>query len=389
MYKMSTNNIFIFLMIVFLVITLSPYYIWRYPSYIYIASLSLMIASFLFTKGVICKEKFLYSIPLFCLVFIYKILEGSNILGAMVIAIPLSILFLIKREWLLYGFEALKTLIALMLIPAILLWGVHHLIDNSILYLGALPYELNPNQFKVMAGFGYALYPFTVVLDNMLLNDFYRLTGPFDEPGVVGTISALILAADRYSFRKKANIILFIAGTLSISLAFYFITFIYYFIISMKRPRILFFLTLFLIGLISVANYNETIKRYTIDRVSVSDGRLSGDNRSSIGLEFSFKKWSESTGSVLFFGVRDDVSSGESSYKQIPIKAGLIGVVVFLSIFLFTLVTSIQIKTINMYLLVFIFLFFISIYQRPDVVHAAFYFIFISGINKNRAMQIT
>lgn len=348
-----------------------------------------MIASFVFTKNIIDKEKISYFIPLFILVVVYKVLSGANIFGAAFPAIIISIIYLIKNDWLIYGFKVFKSFLSIILIPSVFLWIIHHSIDNSIFYLGAISSDIIPNKLKVVIGQGYALYPFTVVLDNMLLNDFYRMSGPFDEPGVVGTISALILAADRYSFKDKRNIILFIAGVLSLSLAFYLMTFVYFAFVSIKRPKFLIFITIFLISIIGAASFNEKVKRYTIERVQVSDGKLSGDNRLTIGLELGFRKWADSSGSVLFFGIRDYIGSGEASYKQIPVKAGLVGVLVFLAIFLFTILSSVNIKDIDNYMLVFVFVFFISIYQRPDVVNAAFYFIFASGISKSRAMRMS
>ena len=70
----------------------------------------------------------------------------------------------------------------------------------------------------------YFQYPFLVMPDYDIggsIFDAIRFCGLFDEPGVVGTISLLMLAADNYNLRKPANIVLFITGIFSLSLFFY------------------------------------------------------------------------------------------------------------------------------------------------------------------------
>ena len=53
---------------------------------------------------------------------------------------------------------------------------------------------------------------------------YYRFYSVFDEPGVLGTLSAFILYGNKYDFKKKENIVILIGCLFTYSMAFYMIT---------------------------------------------------------------------------------------------------------------------------------------------------------------------
>jgi hypothetical protein len=65
---------------------------------------------------------------------------------------------------------------------------------------------------------------------------YYRFYSIFDEPGYLGTITALYLIYQKFNFKKNRNIILFIGGIFTLSLAFYILT-VPYLLLKLNKNR--------------------------------------------------------------------------------------------------------------------------------------------------------
>ena len=114
------------------------------------------------------------------------------------------------------------------------------------------------------------MYPFLVQPAAL---PFIRFYGPFDEPGVVGTICGLMLCINRMNFRDYKSIILLVAGLLSLSLYFFIVIGVYsifHFAFVKKSITSTIMMILFIFGVylvvVNTPILNETIgERFLYD----------------------------------------------------------------------------------------------------------------------------
>ena len=385
MRKIENNNLFILFTSLFIIASLNPYFLW---GWLQVALVVTLMASLFFgikSNNIVDAKKIYTSFAVAFLTFAYSLSNGASIFGALAIFASTLIFSIIKSEQIIKIFQKFKFLLSLFLLPGTVLWLIHNLIDSSLFYIGSMPVDLIPNGTKVEAGQGYAVYPFAIVLDYMLDYPLYRMAGVFDEPGVVGTICALTLAANKFKIEKKFDIVIFVAGILSFSLAFYIMFFFYKAIAATKKIRSIAIFAMTTLLLIAAASQMKAVDDYIFSRLTIEDGSITGDNRSDDSLEDYFDKWKSGSASEVLFGEKEYKNTGASSWKEIPIKTGLVGVLIFLLIFFILLLMN-NTKT-NIYLLSFVMVFISSIYQRPYVVAPFFILIFISGVVKNSKIE--
>ena len=93
----------------------------------------------------------------------------------------------------------------------------------------------------------------------------YRFMGPFDEPGVLGTISALLLSADKLNLNKNSNKIIFFSGLISLSLAFYVLISLYFIlamVLKLNKRNILFIILAILFKYVLSSENNKKSSQY-------------------------------------------------------------------------------------------------------------------------------
>jgi len=117
--------------------------------------------------------------------------------------------------------EAFITIFAITLIPAIVIWCL--VIVNFPVEFHSVPYA-NP-QMTSAAGGGLLYMPGVIFIEGNSVvlktgGTLFRLCAIYDEPGTVGTIAALALAAVRFKINDWRYAILFIGGLASLSIAF-------------------------------------------------------------------------------------------------------------------------------------------------------------------------
>ncbi|RWW97717.1 hypothetical protein [Aestuariirhabdus litorea] len=142
--------------------------------------------------------------------------------------------------------------------------------------------------------------------------------------------------------------------------------------------ELLVFLLLFTCWLCFFVNINSQFFEYTVDRVNFVDGSFSGNNRINGEFQNKFDEWVSGDLVGVFFGLRDYTNSGESTWKSIFVKTGVVGFVEMASCYLALLGFFSRVWSDR--LLLFILVFAASIYQRPDVMGPLFIFIFIIGV---------
>lgn len=373
------SDLYCGLLSLFLIVVLNPFYVWGNFQVIYVSWLVLIVLCAPFFNGLFSKKKVAISSVVLTLVALYYLLKGASIVGALAFAVGVSFIYCLKDRYILRVYGFLKSSYALLLFPGLVIWVLHILLGNHLLYMGHVSPDIIPNKLKAEAGHGYAMYPFTIVLDYMLDRPFYRFSGPFDEPGVVGTVSALLLAVRKFKFKGKADYIILFSGIVSMSLAFYVISFIYFLTASLARPRYLVIGIFFGLSVLSIASLNETVRKHTLDRIAIEDGRWAGDNRSTQHLDNLFEAWLHGDYHDLLLGMPEYIEDGSASWKLIPVKTGLVGVLILVSI-LFILYRSAASRSHGVYLLAFVSVFVASIYQRPDVITPLFVLILLAGL---------
>ena len=218
-----------------------------------------------------------------------------------------------------------------------------------------------------------------------------RLCGLFNEPGYFGTIIALILCADRFAIKRKGNIILLIAGTLTFSAAFFAIVFVYLMLVAYKRPKIMaamIALGIFYLFILPNITIHNTEIAYLISRFTFSDGKFLGDNRSKAALEVAFSE--VLSGPEILFGHGGgyvsslDIAGGVSSYKTYIVDYGVMG---FIIIYLPLLWSAIKRAKENLYAVFFLVCFVLSIYQRPNIFTLPYLVVLFGGIEHGKLLD--
>lgn len=223
-------------------------------------------------------------------------------------------------------------------------------------------------------------------------NGVLRLCGICNEPGVLGTFAALILCADKVRRKSKGNLIMFVAGLLTFSLAFVFIMAIY--ILGMLLVRIYrekdkkrkalelsAVVVAILLWIFALPNINTGVKviDYTFHRFTISSTGLSGDNRTTKKFDALFN---EAFSQKLLFGHGKGYVSSlgleqNLSYKVYILEYGVIGCLLMWAPLA---IVSLYGRKKTLPLVLFVVVFFASIYQRPSIITPAYAVILLGGV---------
>lgn len=212
-------------------------------------------------------------------------------------------------------------------------------------------------------------------------NTMIRLCGICNEPGLFGTISALLLCADDLNFKKKENWIILIATILSTSVASILIIAIYMMLKSRHDLKvfmlILFGILLYIFVLPKVQTGNPAID-YMLQRLTLTDSGLVGNNRSNAVVDSLLK---QTIKQKPIFGYGNGYvgtkTTGVSTYKMYIVNYGILG---FITMYGALFVSSILGNQNNKVGFCFIMVFFASIYQRPNVFTLYYMILLFGGI---------
>lgn len=369
-------------------ISLNPIYVWGNYKLLYALSLVLLFfVSLGELKSASYQNLSLPKVALIVLIVIYNYLLGMSIFGIAAYSLSVILILLLPIEILLKTIDYFRSLFCILILPGIILWVLHHITnDFTLLSLFQIPDDLNPSEFKVMKNENYMLYPFSVALAYMYEQDgFYRFIGFFDEPGLLGTVAFFLLATANYNIKNAKNTIILIAGLISLSLAFYVLTFIYLFFCSFKQYKKILYLMFFAGSIYILSSISIPFNKAIGSRLHIvhSDAGIviAGDNRSNEVLEQEFTQASQaSTGQIIFGDRNYNNTDGSASWKMIFIQTGVIGLLIFISILILTLIIYSGYHQICWISVVFLLCLFASFYQRPDVIKTFYFLVFIVSI---------
>ncbi|PDZ06867.1 polymerase [Bacillus cereus] len=307
---------------------------------------------------------------------VYKILYSFLFLCAVLVPFVLLI-----NEIKLEIYDCFIKIIAISYIPAIivaflLLLGIDLSWDNLISYSTS---KSNYRQYLWSANYA-VYYGFSEQYFFSYGGSIDRICAMFNEPGVVGTVSALILISKKLKLGRLYEKIILIAGILSLSMAFYTLIGLYL-LIKNKKHLILFFIAYILLFSFTPKDsylYNRILYRFEIN----SEG-LAGNNRTNEGFEYVYKDFKAGNIKEQFLGI------GEKEYfnKALNYKSEALswktfmvinGYLLFILHVLFFLYLSLKEK--NKASIIFAVFYFMAIYQRPFDFSLGYWLIFFAGI---------
>ena len=211
-----------------------------------------------------------------------------------------------------------------------------------------------------------------------------RFNSIFDEPGYLGTIVALYLASRGFNLKNKWNIVLFVAGLFTLSLAFYIMSFAYLLLASLRSEGGYkrFFIILILVSallFVFASLFPELVDLFLSRQEFLGEGRDSRGGLAAMSRNLDFLR-SQPLLQVLFGSGYDahlyvfGNNTGElsqSNFFRLVFQIGFVGVF-YLLLFFFIGIK----KTYTV--IIFFVIFLLSMYQRPQVIDPLFILI-ISG----------
>ena len=252
---------------------------------------------------------------------------------------------------------------------------------SFILKIG-LPYTLVP--YYSEAGGFYVNYYFTYLLYD---EPYLRLCGVFNEPGYFGTVLALMLVNNLNNIRLKGNIVMLIAGCLTMSMAFWVIILIGVVLSSIKNIKALFIsgscmlILLITVNTVQFENKNITylLGRFQIDN---NTGKIKGNNRTSSSFDNIEKDFRQNGDKLFGFGngyCNLKNIKKTSSIKKYFVEWGYLGVILSYGLIMFA--ALLRCKH-NLSAYIYWFCFLVSIYQRPNIFTTAYFLLLFGGIIK-------
>jgi hypothetical protein len=400
-------------------VSLNPYFMWGYQKVYYAVATLLLLAScagcyrlLLFTRErlILCIA---FSLFLIYLSLLPKVLGGTT---RWFFLIPFTVALLaLRHEDLQKAFEKFYWIFALSLAPGILVW---------IWLVAGLPIEFQymriPPQIAQREVTEYFAFPGAVFLQSnaMTLPNggiVYRLCGMYDEPGTVGTISALCLAVTRFRLGEIRGGIAFVAGIMSFSIAFAVLMAVGIIVTSVasRRPWLLMAALVSAgVGAIPLSGMtfgNATQSTHITVLRSIEGGTLPEekapptvqyryapppdlrlrysvdfDNRALPEMRELFEKYRGSLAGTLLIGLGSDASiifgAGSAVWTSVLTNYGIIGFVWLFILYFTPLVYLLRSGRLDVCVILFCTLYLMSFYQRPVIWLPAQVLIYFAGV---------
>ncbi len=226
----------------------------------------------------------------------------------------------------------------------------------------------------------YLVYPFFVQYVPSL---FSRFSGPFDEPGALGTYCGILLCIQKLKLKDAKSIVLLVAGILSLSFFFYVLIGIYFVFYNIFERRSAFGSVAIIVAIIAAgviitnnAFLNDVLgERFVFDTEA---GRFSGDNRLTAESQEYYLGSMVRSGQI-WTGIENKAAfkedtAGAYGFVTVLIQYGLIAMLWYM---LFFLLYGYKFKSSTWSFLLFVLVFFATIYQRPNIFHSVYVFLFV------------
>ncbi len=402
--KIHIEDILGFMFAMLALFRLSPFFIWetyddgkfeRLFGIIQFANLFAVIIVFMSAWVLVKKRRIIacdIGLSIFVLISGFVIIYVSgrhNVMQKIWLNyIVLALYLLVDNDIKLKSFNYFKYIFAISLIPALLWYIIINIIGLSIDYSLISPV----NKTKIIYEYTYRHYFGAVQLfgrwDPMIR---FRFNGIYDEPGVVGSVAGLLLTTNLLKNKKErfVNILLFIEGMLSLSLAFVLFLIIYIVAQSIMNHNISSVMIIISVAVLYLAFINIKFSNGVVaslqSRLIITSEGLSGNDRTSDLFNSMFAQFNNSSSIiVLLFGNGPNIiatTEGRSlSYKNIIYEYGY---VVFFLFVLFIVIYAYKHRKRKEWsnIIVLLLLIFANIYQRAGLFYFPYMLIFIGGMS--------
>ena len=409
-------------------VSLHPYFLWEHQKAAYAAATLILMASgaCCFPALRITRERMLLTLAMLLFLIYLSLLpkvQGGVTRWFFLIPFVLVLLHLPPHD-LQGAFGKFYSLFAVSLLPGMVVW--------TWLVLG-LPLQVEwifpPSDIVQREPTPYFMAPGVVFLpaNAMLLPNggtIFRLCAVYDEPGTVGTIAALCLAASRFRLSDPRGAISFLAGLMSFSIAFAVLVVVGLVAsaAASRRPSLVVFATFGLLaGLVPAigldlkvdnprrstsltmkltpnhpyfkeekrADFRERVELFEHAQIRQTQAL---DNRALPSMRRLFAEYASSGPGVLLFGIASNASNvhagDSSSWLQILINYGLVGFAWLFVLFAAPMVWLWRKRRLDLAAGIFCLLFLMSFYQRPVIWLPAQMLIYFAGLlGRNGALQ--
>ena len=338
-----------------------PYFIWNTG----VDSISYVLFSILSITEINAKQ---FRLPIFFISLLYfylSIVSDNNIWGWIIIISVIPIFFSSPS----FCKEVYKYFYKIFMYTMIISFFMYLIV--CIVGIDLPHYSIKPLNLNKIAH--YYAYPFLVSTDTSGI----RFHGLYDEPGVIGTISGIILLIEHFDLKKKGNVALLIMTVFTFSMFFYVIFAIYILLFERVQYKLI------IAGIVAFLVFyfwsDDVMYELVFKRFMLNDkGQLIGNTRE----HGDFGEWFDSfRGSSGYYwglgsGKGAQMNDGGSSYKQIIVDYGVVFFVLYCASFV---LSSIRYYVNRKCLVIFILLFFLTIYQRPFITSIAYVFFFYAS----------
>lgn len=374
---------FVFALLVFL--TLRPYFVWHSKiiyGFVVVQSIIFFLL-WLYYKSNISKNYLVISIIYLIMIFLSQFTFDS-LQPWLSVLVPLTFLVFMFDSYVLRLIlnNFINIYVIFMILPIVLFFLVSSGWRLEWVYLA--PYS----NAKDAAGVFYRQYFGMVILNTQIFSfgkgELFRLSGVFPEPGVVGTLAALLLTIMNYNLRKLRECIIFISGILSFSLTFYMLSFIY---LSVKKPLTLIKLMIVFLLLIytlpSDLKENRLLKYYFFERMeAVLYDFEAIDNREDNCFKAKYTDFLLSSDVLLGRGYKATIklNCDTSSYKNFIYDYGMINLIILAFLYIAIVLSRMTRYSDIVTLLPFLLVCIASSYQRPAFDQLWFILLFLCGL---------
>lgn len=374
---MSTNNkTMAFIVGLYVLIALRPNFTWSIPGNVIL--LLQIIPVIIFLPRLEMKHNVGYFLAFFLLFLMNCLIQGNN-LSYSLFLLSFSIIPFVNKRFTVLSLEYFQKIYAIIM-------GASMIVLVLVLVGAPIPGSVIAplNEAK---SYNYISYPFLVI--PLFTEGAIRFHGPFDEPGVIGTVGFVLLVLNDFRFKNRWwTIIILISCIISFSFAFYAGTIVYFvirYLLYRDRSSRGFIIVAMIFYLITsqIPFFKETV--YSRFKYDEQTGKLAGDNRSTEAQEDYLKtiRWT----SAYFWGTNDsdiiDSTFGAAGLVKAIIINGIVFIVLYCMLFWgFAFHNQLSFKQ----CVLFVALMMVNVYHRPNLFSFAFIFFYMSYI-KIRAYE--
>ncbi|MPM67289.1 hypothetical protein SDC9_114211 [bioreactor metagenome] len=206
-----------------------------------------------------------------------------------------------------------------------------------------------------------------------------RLCGIFNEPGALGTVCALLFASSFNYSKKREKIVWILTALFSFSLAGYMLL-ITYLIIYLwnKNWRSIVVVLVFIVFFLATPRIdwgNDQFNTFA-KRFEITTHGLMGDNRIRTTFNIEFEQFKNSSDYPFGKGANFTLIEGTASYKNYIIQFGIIGFILYFSVWI---IAALRQSRGNKDCIILLIVFLISIYQRPVTISNSYGYVLIFG----------